>query len=380
MMDMNAVASSTMRPQPRDDHPSALGHSPWLARPNIHTSSLHNSPSDTSSPPSAFSSISSSWTDTPLTTPLAGSHPNHFPIHGQGPTLPNGQDWNSIFNGPLDDATFSALAASGMLGPPNSMHGNMNGMVPARFPQGAHLANSWDGSAHPNMRSAFPPHPNQQQRPSHLSISPTAPGPQRQNTRKSNSQGWYSNPFDSNSVPSGHIAPPPEVIASALGGSAPGGFHSHDDPSLSWNGPHGIQDHANYGHGQGSSAGPYRGGSGDTGFGSPTDDPVPTFPNFLDETLFPNSPVTDGFANEDVGTGAPRVRDLTNRMTSLQLKKQQEERAAAAEASSLKKEEEAAEETLTSTASAGGRGRALNKGKGKVTIVGFDDGEPEDET
>jgi hypothetical protein len=372
------VASSPMRPQARDDHASALGHAPWLARPNIHTSGLHSSASESSSPPSAFSSISSSWTDTPLTTPLAGSHPHHFPVHGQGPTLSNGQDWNSIFSGPLDDVTFSALDASGMLGPSNSMHSNMSGMIPARFPQGAHSANSWDGSA--NMRSHFPPHPHHQQRPSHLSTSPTAPGPQRQNTRKTPTQGWYSNPFDSNSVPSGHIVPPPEVIASTLGGSGSGGFNGHDNPSLGWNGPHGMHDPANYGHGHGSSAGPYRGGSGDTGFGSPTDDPVPTFPNFLDDTLFPNSPVTDGFANEDTGIGAPRVRDLTNRMTALQLKKQQEERAAAAEASLLKKEDEGVEDSLASIASAGGRGRALNKGKGKVTIVGFDDGEPEEET
>jgi hypothetical protein len=376
------------------------------------------------------------------------------------------QDWSAVFNRPLDDADFAALAASGILGPSGNNNGHHHpgsyaghpgpGPIGAgqshsqsqssRYPatpisQLGPLGSAWD-AAHAHGPTARPSYAAGSYNQNRSGPPPQPQQPMPYHGRKPQQHGpqHYTNPFDTNSVPPGPISPPSSLLSAAAGfgtddnplmhpdwhtgagGSGGGGTGLGSDPSL-WPSSHDYRPSTSGSIGSLGSLG--SGGVGSLGslgassyrlipdgLMSPIDDPstrhTQSFNDLFPDTLFPASPVdgsfpTDGNGNGNAGPGtgsyptsAPRVREITWRMTALQLKKQQEEeeRAAANAANAANasaghsasnninnttnKEAGEAGTTGTTGTATGGRGRALNKGQARVQIIGFDDGQPDD--
>jgi hypothetical protein len=406
----------------------------WSAhgRPSVITSLRPGVPAgggDLSPPPSAGlspPSLASSWSqDTPINPGHSygsfGAHARVASASGQSGGS-GGSDWNNVFSAPLDEATFSALAARGIIGPVN---GGPGSGLPSSVPTvPAHLSRFGrmpvSSLAQAPSQAAWDAH--QQHRPHYSSHAPASPhGAQASKSRgpttSSSFVAQYVNPFDVGAVPPGAPISGTDttLLPADWGSSSLPTSHLGLDPAL-WPGAH--VDGTHHGHLRalgrvGSDPGfppPYAGEAGAGAYRSPADALLtsPVEGTFADlgpdgqyvgspHTAFPGAPRSaspelsaaelaqigaDGaeLAADDpravcvrrmyarAGGAGGRMRELTLRMMALELTKQREHQERVEV-----KVEDAAPSTPVD-AQPGPRGRALNKGKATVHIVGFDDG------
>ncbi|CCM05710.1 uncharacterized protein FIBRA_07942 [Fibroporia radiculosa] len=115
VLNRSASSSTTLDLSPHPSSlPSSAHSSPWPAQPPL---------TIPGSSPSAPFMLQHS-------VPSAAPHPGDTSAqHSSISSLPN-QEWGNVFSSPLDPATFAALAASGVLGPPT---GGVPSSMPARY-------------------------------------------------------------------------------------------------------------------------------------------------------------------------------------------------------------------------------------------------------
>lgn len=168
-----AQATSSLTPLEASPHPSSVSgsshSSPWLQQ----------APLTTSTQPVPF---------TMLQHPTPAAHADLTGQHAVSSSFP-GNEWGNVFSSPLDPSTFAALAASGVLGPPNAglpasisnrSHRSPHDIPPNMRPSALNtkdLTRSTSGQTNqgvpvqwPNVPSSYPSPPSSSQRasPTHL--------------------------------------------------------------------------------------------------------------------------------------------------------------------------------------------------------------------